>query len=250
MNTGNIAIIFGSALTSFHARDIDIAYSGDREVAESAARAWAAERGPRFAALPLDMHEVGAYRYQRADNTVSAPVVDLPSPMGKECRAESLLDPCEVRWMNVRSLSALLRVLGDEGVGASPTAYESGAESLGWFSINLAPEGWCAARPYEDWDDYVNGQRALRNAIKHVPAWKAVVSGSRLFAFIDALVERGPSEQGFKFAERYTSGGQAKIFIHRGDAGWEVSTQYGTDARTLDAAEAFFVALPAGEVAA
>lgn len=250
MNTGNIAVVFGSALTSFHARDIDVAYSGDREAAEVAGRAWAAERSPEFAALPLDMHEVAAHRYMRADNTVGAPVINLPSPMGKECHAESLLDPCEVRWTTIRSLSALLRVLGDEGVGASPTAYEAGAESLGGFSINLAPDGWCAHRPYEDWDDYVNGQRALKNAIRHVSAWEKIVSGSQLFALVNALVERGPSEQGFKLAARHTSGGQAKIYIRRGGRGWEVSTQYGTDTWTLDAAGAFFVARSLGEVAA
>ena len=237
--TQTVAVVFGSALTSPNPRDVDVAFNGNREAAADAARVWAAVNNIDLVRVPLDLHEVRAGRELLSDNSVSPPVVYLPSPMGRESSAESLLDPCVVRWTAVRSLSAVLRALGDRGERRA-AAFEATAALLGYFSVNLAADN--PSRPLEDWDDYVNGQRALGNAVRHVEAWRTLVSESCFLAFVDALVKCGPSDAGVELAARHTSGGQAKLYLHCGPEGWRATTQYGAETWTLDRAEAVFLA--------
>src|SRR5690606_1674047 len=96
-------VIFGSSVgpNPAAARDIDVAYRGDRDAAAGLAAAWAEGQG--LGGLPLDLHESSP----SATNAVT-----IPSPCGVEVPFVELTTDTIVQVRMYRTLASHVRAYG------------------------------------------------------------------------------------------------------------------------------------------
>lgn len=149
-------VIFGSAAGANPgaARDVDVSYIGDRNAAAGLASAWAAGQG--LGALPLDLHESQA-------STTGA--VTIPSPCGVQVPFVELTTDTIVEVRMYRTLASYVRAYGNDPKRLA-------MELPDWERLTVVPPPGRPTVP--DWQAYVGGLIALRQAVAKSPDPDAV----------------------------------------------------------------------------
>lgn len=150
------SVIFGSAAspaTRDRARDVDVAYTGDREDAMRLASAWAHAHG--LGGLPLDVHEASS----RTPGEVR-----IPSPYGIDVPAIPLTPDTIVQVDVYRTVAAAVRAFGHRPGILLPRRLPKSSR------LTVVPVEHDAA----DWEGYVAGLGALRRAVAKAPRPDAV----------------------------------------------------------------------------
>ncbi|PNE43446.1 hypothetical protein [Streptomyces noursei] len=172
-NAARYALSIGG--TARRPRDIDVAYAGgDEDQAAELAAAWAEQQG--LSHLPLDLKPA----YSSRLNPRGRDEINIPVPWTQDNGYAVMLgDEVTVAWQEVRSLSSLTRSeLPDEQL-----RHEA---RRGRFRLAvLAPKGG-------EWEEYIEGLRALRNATDKYPhAWAAIRSAVAWGRDVDRILTEG-----------------------------------------------------------
>lgn len=153
-----VVVVFGSAADpGTQPRDIDVVYTGPRELAEPLVAEWARLHGHE--GLPVDWHTA---RYGPTGD------IQLPAPWGQPGHAVVLHDRPEhtpVSWRPVYGLASCIRAHGQDYAPLKRLL-----SSQPW-RLTVVPA------PGEDgeWDGYVEGLTALRSATAKHPAGAEVL---------------------------------------------------------------------------
>jgi hypothetical protein len=197
-------VVFGSAAdpdTRDRARDVDVAYRGDRDAAARLAAAWAEGQG--IGGIPLDLHE----SEPSADGSVTIPVpCTAPAPY------VALTPDTIVRVRMYRTLASYVRAYGHDPARLA-------IELPDWERLTVIP----VEQDGPDWEGYVSGLGALRRAIAKTPDPGATVDvlrkdyGPLLARLIDE--DPRPDEDGLETlrgASPVAAGGAVIIVLLRG----------------------------------
>jgi hypothetical protein len=196
-------VIFGSSVgpNPAAARDVDVAYRGDRDAAARLAAAWAEGQG--LGGIPLDLHESGP----SADGSVTIPVpCTAPAPY-LELTPDTI-----VRVHMYCTLASYVRAYGHDParlVMALPD----------WERLAVIP----AEHDGPDWEGYVSGLGALRRAIAKTPDPDVTVDvlrteyGQLLGRLIDSDPRPDPASlETLRGASPVAAGGAVIIVLLRG----------------------------------
>jgi hypothetical protein len=196
-------VIFGSSVgpNPAAARDVDVAYRGDRDAAARLAAAWAEGQG--IGGIPLDLHE----SEPSADGSVTIPVpCTAPAPY------VALTPDTIVRVRMYRTLASYVRAYGHDPARLA-------IELPDWERLTVIP----VEQDGPDWEGYVSGLGALRRAIAKTPDPGATVDvlrkdyGPLLARLIDE--DPRPDEDGLETlrgASPVAAGGAVIIVLLRG----------------------------------